>query len=184
MVRSRGILIQKAMHVVVRQQASNSLLSIPSQAPTGRATQPQWPLPACLALANGPSGPMSPRLTCMLLAQSPPKSVTTLSRMLRYPARRGRLPRAPNKAKTRVSSAPENFPMCKTHSMTHTHMACRDVSIHIETNTRDFSRSLRGPLHRTTWSCCGVAILLSVPLIKHRLVTSRCRNFTSVRRAA
>lgn len=77
---------------------------------------------------DGPSGLMSPRPTCAPLAQCPPNPVTTLSRILRYPARRGRLPRVLKRAKTCVSSALENFPMCKTNSITHTHTWSAETS--------------------------------------------------------
>lgn len=57
-----------------------------------------------------PSVPTSPPLACVPLAQRPPNSVATLSRMLRYPARRGRLSRGAEKGQdSRVISTSE-FP--------------------------------------------------------------------------
>lgn len=115
-----------------------------------------------------PSVPTSPRPACVPLAQRPPKSVTTLSRMLRYPARRGRLPRG---AEMGQDSCHQHFRITRCAGLTPwpTHTWPAETSQYKLRRTPAIPFGLRGPYHRTTGLCCGVAMLLPIPLIIQRL---------------
>lgn len=174
MVRSRGILIQRAMHVVVRHQVSNIVLPRPKSDPY-KAGDTATLASVCLGLARPTGGPSV--TAALRVCRSPSPSV------LRNPSRpwaaycgirlgEADSPGGPKRAKTRVSSAPQNSPMCWTHSMAHTHTACRNVSIQIETNAHDFLRCARAMASDNLVCAVQFAMLRSSLLIKHRLPPS------------
>lgn len=151
MVRSRGILIQRAMHVVVRQQASNILLSRPKSDPY-KAGDTATIASVRMDLARPPVGP---NLTAHCVRTARPVSSEFRHDIEPHAAVSGSARQTlPGARKGPRLACHQHFRIPRYAGLTPwpTHTWPAETSQYKLRRTPAISSGLRGPYHRTTWS--------------------------------